>query len=249
MSERIPYTSRTEKCPGGPTFTQQVERHESFGLVGVNRISSTGTRMFGSHLDQHGVMFRFTLLRAKRVHTDLIRDRIYEDYEAECPRLVEFELTAAQFVELMTSLNVGQGVPCTLVSVAGVEMEEVPEAVKSEAEMIHEKFTEDMRDVATTLRPMTDEIEEVLSAKSITKAGREKIRNSVFHIVKKISDSAPYAMRSFTESAGRRLAQGKAELDAIANTALMRAGLKALTQGDDSTVIVVEPKQLTEGAE
>ncbi len=224
MVERIPYTSAA-RADG------VEERHESFGLVGVSRISCSGRNaMFGSHLQDHPTVFRFTVQRARRLHTDLAYDRFHGDGECEQQHLLEFDLTATQFVELMTSLNVGEGIPCTLRYVQGERMEDVPLEHETEAQMIAKRFAEEMGDVAGSVKPLTDKIGALMGAPTVGKRAREEVLSLVGRIVRKFDDHAPFVMRQFLDSTTKLITAGKAEVEAYATSVIMAAGMEHLRQ-------------------
>lgn len=227
--ERIPFT-RTEREGAGGGLEYR-ERHESFALVGVNRVSIGGggrVGMFGSHLDSHPTVFRFKLQRAVRVHTNLAYDRFYGDHEAETQNLVEFELTPTQFVELMTSLNMGEGVPCTLRYVDGQRMEDVPDEHETEAQTIVRNFSADMQDIAGSVRPHADRIAEIMAKPSIGKRDRDEVNDLVEKMLRKLSDRTPWILKMFVESTGRLITDGKAQVEAYATSVIMSAGLEAI---------------------
>lgn len=187
--------------------------------------------MFGSHLDHHPTVFRFTVRRAQRVHSDLAYDRYCPDSEAEQTHLMEFDLSATQFVELMTSLNMGEGIPCTLTRVIGTQMDPVPDDHATEAVMIAQKFGDEMRDVAASVKPLTDSINEVLGKKgTINKSDRQTIADAVFHIVKRFGDHAPFVMKQFNESTDRMRLGARTEVEAYATSVILAAGIEHLRQ-------------------
>lgn len=230
--ERIPHTVIEEPGQGSAhgRLTDVRERHESFGLVGVSRLSygPGENNMFGSHMDRHPTTFRFTVQRATRQHSNLAYDRYHSDGEAARTQLLEFEVTATQFVDLLTSLNQGEGVPCTIRRVLGETMDDVPPDHKTERQLIRERFADEMRDVAKSVRPLTDSIEATLRKRSIGKGDREQIRSDLTQIVRVLSDHAPWVMRQFSESTDRLEIAGKAEVEAYAESVIRAAGLEHL---------------------
>jgi hypothetical protein len=232
-TEHIPYTRTEETSHGRGHRTEMRERHESFGLVGVNRITVGGgarSNMFGSHLDHHPTLFRFRVQRAVRVHTDLAYDRFHSDGEADRTQLLEFDLTATQFVELMTSLNVGEGIPCTLRYVLGEQMEDVPGEHETEAQNIARKFAAEMKDIAGSVKPLTGRIATIMAKPTIGKRDREDVVSLVGQIVRQFDDHAPFVMNQFVESTGRLVTAGKAEVEAYAMSVVMAAGIEHLRQ-------------------
>jgi len=228
--ERIPYESNAKKHPHTGHREDIEERHESFGLVNVSRLfyGSGTNNMFGSHLDNHPTTFRFSVKRAIRQHTDLAYDRYHADSDAECPEVVEFEMTATQFIDALTSLNMGEGVPCTLRRVMGTAMEPVPVEHKSERQLIRERFEKEMQDIAKSVQPLTSSIDEILAKKTIGKCDREEIASLVKRIIMTLDDHAPFAMKQFNESTTRMEVAGKAEVEAYADSVIRAAGLEAL---------------------
>src|SRR5271154_1604303 len=98
-----------------------VEKHESYGMVGINRTSSSGTNLFGSIATHHS----FITLSVKRaeVHRHLASDW----YHAEARDLIEIEMSHSQFAEMITSPGIGDGIPCTIRAFDGKLLESCPE--------------------------------------------------------------------------------------------------------------------------
>ena len=96
-----------------------AENHQSYGMVGISHAQSTGTHLVGSEFKHHHFV-TLTIRRAEK-HRDLSREWWFGKNE-----LIEIHLSEAQYVELMSRPNMGDGVPCTLARVAGEAMPEPP---------------------------------------------------------------------------------------------------------------------------
>jgi hypothetical protein len=86
-----------------------TETHPAWGMIGASRVTSgpPGAALFDSDIrHQHYVAVRISTARRKR---DLSRDWITQDKE-----FVEVEMSIAQWAEFVSSMNVGNGVPCTI---------------------------------------------------------------------------------------------------------------------------------------
>lgn len=227
MTERIPYSFTSQVSVGDRE--EIVERHESFGLISFSRLSHSGhNRMFGSHLDDHPTTYQLTVRRAQRVHSDLAYDRFRSDHDAERIELITLELTATQFVDLLTSLNMGEGIPCTLRQVMGTTMEDVPVEHQTERILIRNQFGKAMRDIVGSTRPFTDKIKSILGKATIGKGDRKEILTLLDRVLKIFGDSAPFALSQFNESADRMEKAGKAEVEAYAHQVIVAAGLEHL---------------------
>ena len=86
----------------------RVYKQEPYmGMIGATRWQSTGSNLFASPLKNHNGI-RITI-KTGRVCTDLGRDWYSGD-----KTIVEVDLSPAQWAELLTNMNVGDGVPCTI---------------------------------------------------------------------------------------------------------------------------------------
>jgi hypothetical protein len=111
--------------------------HPSYGLVHISRVSSgtSATRLFGSPLAHHYGTIRISIGSAKWLH-GLHHDRYFGSNRGEH---VEIEMSAAQFADMITSLNIGGGTPCTIRRLAGAEVPSPPDYA-TEAEHIRDNF-------------------------------------------------------------------------------------------------------------
>ncbi len=93
-----------------PTLTEHGDqRHSAWGLIGASRVSNgpPGATLFDSDIRHaHTVIVRMSTATRKR---DLHRDWIHQGRE-----FVEVEMSEAQWASFVSSMNVGDGVPCTI---------------------------------------------------------------------------------------------------------------------------------------
>lgn len=118
---------------------EKCTTHPSFGLVGFSRASVCGMRshrMFGSAIGKHFNIVHLEIRRAEQ-HHHLSRDRFHGREE-----LIRVELSEAQFASLLTNMNSGSGVPCTILYVRGEGNIEPPPDEPVEAERVRKGFTE-----------------------------------------------------------------------------------------------------------
>src|SRR5437868_8231795 len=92
-----------------PTQTERGEQHPAFGMIGASRVSHSppGAVLFDSDVQhQHYVVVRVRTAARRR---DLNRDYLYADQQ-----IVEVAMSEAQWASFVSSMNTGDGVPCTL---------------------------------------------------------------------------------------------------------------------------------------
>jgi len=100
------------------------EKHESYGLVGFSRTThgggGDGANLFGCSI-KHNHTIVLKIKRATKERS-LHDDRYYGG-----ETLIEVEMSPNQFAEAITSMNIGDGMPCTIRYVGRQRMAECPE--------------------------------------------------------------------------------------------------------------------------
>lgn len=94
--------------------------HPSWGVIALSHISSTGTRLFLSPTEAHGLI-RLTISHASLWVTDSQGQQPWPEAQ-----IVEVQMSAVQFAELITQPNRGQGIACTLNRLGGESVEDCP---------------------------------------------------------------------------------------------------------------------------
>lgn len=200
------------------------ETHPAYGVVGFNRTSGSPGKMFGSAIPQHGHFVTLTIKQAQRKH-DLYHDWIM----GRGRELITVWLSAAQFAELLTSMNIGDGVPCTIRRLNGKQVEEMPQDEQTETEKVHTGFEGKLRALGETLRDKTEEARDLLLTKGgITMAARRRVVQLLDLVHREVEANLPFALTSFQEAVEKTTVHAKAELDAMVTHVVTTKGLEAL---------------------
>jgi ElaB/YqjD/DUF883 family membrane-anchored ribosome-binding protein len=213
---------------------EEVFTHESYGMVGLSRCTGR-VRLFGSAIPYHDHFIALRVHRAERTH-HLSRDW----YRAKSlTPIVEVFISAAQFADMITSMNMSEGIPCTLRRVQGQQMEEPPD-LETEAEKVQTDFKDDIKKVAVELKAARNEVEELLSKKSLNKGDRAQIQDKFDRILQHIQSNVPFVLESFQEATEKVVTHAKAEVEAFTTTRIMAAGIKAIQDQNE----LPEPSEL-----
>lgn len=210
---------------------EETERHESYGLVQFCRIGGTFRNLFGTNVDSGTAI----ALRVKRASVDRGLNRNWIHSEGE---LIEVILSPNQFSELLTTMNQGSGVPCTIQHVGGKRMKAPPE-IPSEPEKIREEFKEECKKLDRKMNEFGQKIVKILDKKSIGKADKEQIRDHLAMLHREVGANFPYVLESFQEATDDITKDAKAVVDSFVTTAITNAGIKAIKDNDG---IVSVPK-------
>lgn len=212
----------------------EYETHPAYGVVGFSRISGDPGKLFGSAIPQHGHFVALRIKKAARKH-DLGMDWIH----GKCEDLIEVYLSAAQFSELLTTMNIGDGVPCTITRFNGDFIEKMPRDEKTETEKVRGNFKNKLLDFGKNLRDKTEEARELLS-KGMKVSDRKRVTDLLDLIHREIEANLPFALTSFQEAVEKTTMHAKAELDAMVSHVVQTRGLEAL--GIDTTA-ALGPRQ------
>jgi hypothetical protein len=206
---------------------EEIYEHESYGMVGFHRVSHGPgkSRLFGSSITKHysTVMLR---IRPAQMSHHLSSDH----YFGKSRTHIEVELTATQFAELLTTMNVGDGVPCTVRRLNGKLMEDPP-GIRPEAERVRDGFGQKMIDLTTRTRAAKRRVMEILAAKKApNKHDRREIAEAFEQVVQELESNIPFVADQFQEATDRIVTAGKAEIDSFVTTMVQTTGLTQLQE-------------------
>ncbi len=202
-----------------------IESHESFGMIGISRIRcSHPVETFGSKIRNSNTI-EITIRRADRR-----RRHQQTDYHGR-EHLTVIEMSPVQFAELITSANIGFGVPCSLRHVNG---KDIP-AVRSKTmfDTVKSEFKQRFKDLRTLLKSSKSEADEILGAPGRVKhEDKVKLLDMIRRIVQTVDDNIPYMETSLKEEMTKVVLEAKTEVSAFAEHVATDAGIHLIKDGD-----------------
>lgn len=203
----------------------QEFEHESYVLVSFSRRQGS-PRLFASMIERHHSYITLQVKKAILRRSDT-GDRFDGSIAAD---IIEVDMSAAQFAELLTTMNIGLGVPGTMRRCMGKFIEEPPE-LPGEVEYIKEDFSNELREFSQKiLSDKLPRIRTLLEQKTLNKAERAEILTAFESISNKLKGSVPFILDMFNEAVVRRVTAAKQEIDSLFTTVLHKAGLKQLQE-------------------
>ena len=201
----------------------EIEEHPSYGMVKFSRISGDPGRLFGSSLRHHDGFVSLSIGPGQRIHS-LHSDHYHGAHRGNH---IEVYLSSAQFAELLTTMNVGSGVPCTIRARDGKMIEKAPD-VEVEVEKIRTGFKKDMRKFGEEVHTRKNKVAELLGKKTLSKEDRKVILDHMRMIAQHVDSNIPFALSQFEEATEKVVQHAKAEVDAFVSANVMAAGIKSL---------------------
>ena len=208
-----------------------VERHESFGLLQVSRVTGR-VKLVGTTTDSLPHFVELRVRRAKR-YTD--KFLLTERYHEEGIPLISIRMSSYQWAEAITNLN-GTGVPVTVAHVLGTEMEDVPSEVRTPFEQAVEDAQGRVNpDVAIeNFRKSLDDVLARVEKLGLTKKKETELRESLEKLYSKHFEgpqsASEWAIRRINEEAERAVSSAKVEIDAALTSLIARTGIQTLKE-------------------
>jgi hypothetical protein len=232
---------RNEQVKNGDGST--TDYHESYGVALFSRRTGGAYNLFGSSI-KHGQTIALTISRASKKR-DLHQDWIHGEEE-----LIEVLMSPNQFAQMITSMNVGSGVPCTIQYVMAKRMEECP-SVEMREQFVDE-FKKDVRKVMKDADTIVAEVTEMFKNKqNITKSDRADILAKIGQIMQHVKSNMPFVHSQFNEAMDDTVTEAKAEVEAFVSNKITSLGIEALNEevqkaisaSKDSKALQIEKKQ------
>lgn len=210
-------------------MSDRITEHPSFGQVQFTRITGGHSRLYGSSIRKHGSSIMLTIRRSEPQY-DLGRSWFF-GREA----LIEVELSAAQFAELLTTMNIGSGVPCTIktmwVDGRYEQIKPPPDDEPLEHERVAQEFANDgkyARSINGALDDAQATVDAMLAGKSLRKADLKTVQAKLRKARQEVTANLPFMLGQFREAAEKVKTTVMAEADAWLTSVVQRAGLTAL---------------------
>lgn len=196
-------------------------RQPSFGVINISRgVCSEKMNLFGSSIQQRTFM-RIDISKAVLVR-QIGRDWIMSDHGVP---IISVYLSPSQFADAITSLNQGEGTPCTISFMDGHEIKEP--ILESKRVQFDNEFEDKMKEVSSPINEFYTKIEAILSKPSIGKHDKELILKQLDQLKMQIEDNVPFIKRQFTEQMDETVVEAKNEILNFLEDRIKTLGLEA----------------------
>lgn len=200
---------------------EEIKTHPSYGLVKFARIQGH-SEFFGSDSKPDSYI-ELTVKRCEE-RQDLVRSWYYER-----DLLTKIRLTNNQFAELITSLNMGTGVPCTIEFTKGDGKVEQEKAREYKVDF-YKRATKDMfSDSLKNIKNWAKEVENV--SEKLPKKDQDAVKRFVGMVVQEFDKNMPFFMECYYEQMEKVAQEIKANLEADVLHKLTTLGLESLNLG------------------
>ncbi len=214
---------------------EEKENHESYGTIGIFNTSGGNVSLFGSSIKHD----RYITIRINKA--DIAR-RYHEERYFGHKNLIEISMSASQFAQLITTPNVGAGVPCTIKRIGSKQMEAPP--YRGQNEIFNEELHDDFKKVMDDSDDIWKTAEDMLLFKGPIKVGdKKKLADKMQAFVQHIRSNMPFLHKQFTRSMDKTVTTAKAEIESFYTNLVMKLGKKAIENGNIPKQPMIENKE------
>jgi hypothetical protein len=201
----------------------KYDRHPGYGTIQISRWTGGGYSLFGSNLlHDGGVSVRINRAEKKR---NLCNDWIHPIEE-----LIEIQMSEAQFAHFVSSMNIGNGTPCTIQHVMGKSCGRVPDP--SLRGTFEAELKEHVARIGSGLDGLLQEVQTVVGKKTVNKGDVKVILGKLTSLVQEIHSNLPFVQEQFEEAMEKTIEDSRIEIDAYVTNTLKMSGLQAMTDGN-----------------
>lgn len=199
------------------------QSHPAYALVQFNRVTSShGEVLFGSSIKPHSYIE--LVIREAEVTHELAKDWYFGTKE-----VVKIKLSPAQFAELLTTMNVGSGVPCTIDHINGERPPRLTEIdVNKETNKIIDTIEKQAQEVVKPMHDFSNRINELRESGKISKKTAEEISGHFFKMEQELRANLPFYLEQVNKTAEKVLVSKKAELDSFVTGMVTKLGMEKL---------------------
>lgn len=212
-------------------FEKEYEKHESYGMLEINRQSCGGKiPLFGSSI-KHGELISLKVKTAS-VKRDLHREWIHEK-----DTIVEVLMSYSQFTQAIMSFNT-QGTPVTISSLNGKSVKNNFDK-ESTRDTFSKEFQETLNQVLGNAAKSAKQADELLSSsKPMNKEQRQEIKNMLYKIHQDIASYMKFVNDSFNKQMDATITEAKGEVEAFVENKVRSLGLEAMQDQMKDTVSI-----------
>ena len=218
---------KVEQITGIGNYGETKATPPAFGQVSAARVNGRAN-LYGSDFSHNG----YVTLSIKGSE---LRRSLSRDWHFEREQIIEIALSEAQWATLVSSLNNGGGVPCTLMWQQ--EKGLIPRLPDPEKRV--DQFTAEMQEDFADAVAAVDVLKEQIKGMGLSKKRTDELISQADLVSKKLTSSAPFVAEQFAEHMEEEVERAKVEIHGYASQLFQRAGVTALA-GEGPLVLTDE---------
>jgi hypothetical protein len=218
----------------------QKETHPSYGMLAFHRVSGGDPNLFGSSVKHNQKI----LLALKEGH---VRRDLNTNWYGGDRTLFEVEMSYTQFADLISAMNVGDGVPVTIRYTKELgQVKGMP--ITNPRKQFLDEFSQKNADAEDDTIALLEKLQAIFSEKRALRASeKEDILRTLDKIKASLTSHNDFMIRQFDETMEKITTEAKGEVEAFVQTKMQTLALSALRDQLEPGDLAAQNPLLTEG--
>lgn len=201
----------------------KVIKHGSFGAVTLTKVHGNSGFMLGSEIESP------TYIELKISRSELIRnnsgivpmERVFPE-----ENIVTVKMTNAQFAELITTINNGSGVPCTIDTINNTKVAQIsPGEMESTLSYSKSRYMEYVDNIRKCILTNNAKLKKILSKPNISEKDKKEMLELNRMIVQNFNSNMPFVLKCFRKNVEKIEIKTKEEIESFIDISLKKNGL------------------------
>lgn len=209
------------------------QTNPGYGMLSFSRVTGGDPNLFGSSIE-HTQKIQLTLR-----HGEVSRE-LNQDWYFPQETLFEVEMSYTQFAELISSMNVGSGVPVTIRYIKG-EGYLAPIEIENKRKQFREEFETHNDKQIDTIRKTIENLTQIFSEKRQLKVKeKEDILSMLNKLLQDVSVNRDYSVKQFDKAMEKIATEAKGEVEAFVENKLRSVALQAMKEDNKTLEEITE---------
>lgn len=222
----------------GTSMEREIFKHPAFGMIGFSRVSGGENTLFGSSIKHNDRI----VMRLKHGEYDR---HLHNDWYFGRGLITEVEMSYSQFAECISTLNVGDGVPCTIRFTEKDGHIPYIKENNSKREQFRNEFSDTiskaMEQVQTQINQIQDSID---NKKNLGVKDRKEIISQLRQVKYNIGSNLDFCVEQFDEQMDKTTLEAKGEIEAFCQNKINSIAQAAFVENRDKFAALENPVEL-----
>ena len=202
------------------------DSHPSYGMLGFYRRTGRGIPLFGSSI-QHNDIIAMVLRHGE------VERGLNGDWYSGHGVIAEVEMSYSQFVEAISSMNMGNGVPVT-VRFTEKDGHIAERPFVSKKQIFEQEFADHLHHIKNEASSLVEDVEALFNEKkTINQSDRKLILEKLKRLEMGIGSNTEFIYRQFNEQMDKTVMEAKGEVEAFMQNKLLSIANEKLVEHKD----------------
>ena len=222
----------------GTSMERETFKHPAFGMIGFSRVCGGENILFGSSIKHNDRI----IMKIKHGEQDRC---LHEDHYYGHGLITEVEMSYSQFAECISTLNVGDGVPCTIRFTEKDGNIPYIKENNSKREQFRNEFSDTILKAMEQVQDQINDIQKSLDdKKNLGVKDRKEMISKLQQVKYNIGSNLDFCVEQFDEQMDKTTMEAKGEIEAFCQNKINSIAQAALAENRGKIVGLENPVKI-----